>query len=191
MARQYGNWWVSLCVDDRTMWPFDKCYRDLWMVIRFYKLPVSHAGYVAIQLGLAAATAAICLAARLRARLSRADVANAVLGMAACWMTVCGPTTEGGGYILVAPTLAWALLESLRRPWPWWVRGLLLASGASFAGGAVVTMMANAGSLMARGPHPIGGLLLLAALVGDNVRRIVAPAAKAAKATPAAAARAA
>ncbi len=106
-------------------------------------------------------------------------------------MTVCGPTTEGGGYILVAPTLAWAFLEAWHRPWSWWVRGLLLASGASFTVGAAVTMMANAGSLMAYGWHPIGGLLLLAALLGENLRRIVAPAAKGAEAAPAAAARAA
>ncbi len=112
VARQYGNWWVSLRIDDRTMWPFEKCYRDLWLLIRFYKLPVSYKGYVVIQLAIAAATAAVCLAARLRGSLSRADVANAALGLAACWMTVCGPTTEGGGYILVAPTLAWAFLES-------------------------------------------------------------------------------
>ncbi len=191
VARQYGNWWVSLWIDDRTMWPFDKCYRDVWMLIRFYKLPVSRHAYVVIQLALAAATAVVCVAARLWAKLSRADVANAALGLAACWMTVCGPTTEGGGYILVAPTLAWAFLESWRRPWSWWVRGLLLASGASFTVGAAVTMMANAGSLMAYGWHPIGGLLLLAALLGENVRRIVAPAAKGVEAVPATAARAA
>ncbi len=52
-------------------------------------------------------------------------------------------------------------------------------------------MMANAGSLMAYGPHPVGGLLLLAALLGDNVRRIAAPAAKGVEAAPAAPARAA
>ncbi len=191
VARQYGNWWVSLCIDDRTMWPLDRCYRDLWMLIRFYKLPVSYKGYVVIQLAIAAATAAVCVAARLRGRLSRADVANAALGLSACWMTVCGPTTEGGGYILVAPTLAWAFLESWHRPCPWWVRGLLLASGLSFTVGAAMSLTVNAGSLMARGPHPIGGLLLLAALLGENVRRIVAPAAKAVEAAPAASARAA
>ncbi len=186
VGRQYGNWWTSLCIDDRTQWPFDKCYRDLWMLIRFYQLRVSYRGYVAIQLGIAAATAAVCLAARLRARLSRADVANAALGLAACWMTVCGPSTEGGGYILVAPTLAWAFVESWRRPWPWWVRGLLLASAAMFTTGAAVTMTRNAGWLMAYGWHPNGGLLLLAALLGDAVRRNVAPAAKVAEAVPAA-----
>ena len=191
VARQYGNWWVSLCIDDRTQWPFEKCYRDLWMLIRFYKLPVGYRGYVVLQLAIAAATAAVCLAARRRARLSRAETANAALGLAVCWMTVCGPATEGGGYILVAPTLAWAFLESWHRPWPLWVRGLLLASSAAFTVGMAVGMTANAGALMAYGPHPIGGLLLLAALLGENIRRIVAPAAKSAEGAPAAPARAA
>src|SRR5205807_996756 len=81
------------------------------------------------------------------------------LGLGVCWMTVCGPTTEGGGYILVAPTLAWAFLESWHRPWPLWVRGLLLASSACFTAGTAVALTANAGALMAYGMHPIGGLL--------------------------------
>jgi hypothetical protein len=191
VARQYGNWWVSLCIDDRTMWPFEKCYRDLWMLIRFYKLPITHTGYVVIQLAIAAALAALCLAARWRARLSRAGTANAALGLAVCWMTVCGPTTEGGGYILVAPTLAWAFLESWRGRWPLWVRGLLLASGASFTAGTAVSATANAGALMAYGMHPIGGLLLLAALLGEYIRRILAPASRAVAVRPDRAARAA
>jgi hypothetical protein len=39
VARQYGNWWVSLCIDDRTKWSTDISYRDLWLFIRAYRLP--------------------------------------------------------------------------------------------------------------------------------------------------------
>ena len=191
VARQYGNWWTSLCIDDRTEWPFAKSYRDLWMIVRLCRLPLSYGGYVAVQLGIAAATAAVCLWARWVARRPCAEVANTALGMAVCWMTVCGPSTEGGGYILVAPTLAWAFLESWHRPWPLWVRGLLLASSALFTVGVGISVPNNAGDLIAYGPHPIGGLLLMAAVMGDAVRRIAAPAAKEVERAPAAPARAA
>ncbi|HVS37639.1 MAG TPA: glycosyltransferase family 87 protein [Gemmataceae bacterium] len=191
VARQYSNWWTSLYIDDRTQWSFDFCYRDLWMLIRFYELPVSRDGYRAIQLGVAAVMAAVCLTGRWRAQWSCTETANTALGLAACWMTVCGPTTEGGGYILLTPTLAWALLESWRRPWPVGFRALLLASAAALVVGAMVSAPDNAGLLMAYGMHPFGGLLLTAALFGDAVRRILVPPTPAAEASPAPAARAA
>ena len=191
VARQYGNWWTSLCIDDRTQWTLDEGYRDLWLLIRCYKLPVSYNGYVAIQLGIAAGIAAVCMAARWLARRPALEVLNLALGLGACWMTVCGPATEGGGYILVAPTLAYASLESWRDRWPLWIRGLLLASGAAFAAGALACLGPNASSQTAYGPHPLGGLLLLTALVCEAVRRMTASAATDRQAAPAAPARAA
>ena len=63
VARQHVNWWTSLCIDDRTQWAPEIGYRDLWLLIRFYKLPIAYSGYVVIQLALAGAAAAICMAA--------------------------------------------------------------------------------------------------------------------------------
>jgi hypothetical protein len=191
VARQYHNWWVSLCIDDRTLWPFAKCYRDLWMVIRFYRLPVSYGGYVAIELALAAAAAAVCLAARWRFGRPPAEVANTALGLAVCWMTVCGPTTEAGGYVLVAPTAAWAFLEAWGRPSPPWLRALLLAGAALFTVGTAVAVTPDAGDLLAYGWHPVAGLLLLAALMGEAIRRLAAARTAQAGASPVAPARAA
>ena len=191
VARQYHNWWVSLCIDDRTQWPFANCYRDLWMVIRFYHLPVGYAGYVAIQLGLAAAMAAVCMTARWWAGRPHPEAANTALGLAVCWMTACGPATEASGYILVAPTAAWAFLESWRRPWPLWLRALLLASAVLFTFGVAAGVTSNAGELLAYGWHPIAALLLLAALAGESVRRTAAARLAESAAAPAAPARAA
>jgi len=191
VARQHVNWWTSLCIDDRTQRPLDVSYRDLWLLIRCYQLPVSYSGYVVIQLAIGAAIAAICMAARWWAVRARLEVLNTAMGLGACWMTVCGPTTEGGGYILVAPTLAWACMESWRGRWPMWIRGLLLASAAAFAVGGLVSLGSNAGILMAYGPHPIGGLLLLTALAWEYARRMVSPTMRMTQAAPPTPARAA
>ena len=77
VARQYCNWWTSLRIDDRTQWPLERSYRDLWMLIRFYMLPVSYHVYVVIQLALAAATAAVCAWRRAGCqKLARAETAQ-------------------------------------------------------------------------------------------------------------------
>jgi hypothetical protein len=178
VAKQYANWWTSLCIDDRTQWPFETCYRDLWLLLRFYHWPVNYHGYVVIQLLIAAVAAAVCWASRWWAARPRVEVLNTAFGLAVCWMTVCGPSTEGGGYVLVAPTLAWAFLESWRLRSPLWVRGLLLASTVAFTVGVLACLVPRSSEWMAYGPHPLGGLFLLLAIGGESIHRIVAPATK-------------
>jgi hypothetical protein len=179
VARQYLNWWTSLCVDDRTQWATDVGYRDLWMLVRQYRLPASYIGYVGVQLGFAAAAAAGCLALR-RARAPLGVALNAALGLGTIWMTMCGPATEGGTYILLAPTAAWAFLEGRRAGWPRWVMATLLVSGAAFMAGVLCCLTPHAGYWMAFGPHPIGALLLFVALLGAYGRRLFAGADRAA-----------
>ncbi len=178
VARQHVNWWVSLCIDDRTQWAPEIGYRDLWLLIRFYKLPISYSGYVVIQLGIAAAAAAICMAARWRAGRPRLEVLSTAMGLAACWMTICGPTTEGSGYILLAPTLAFTFLECWHTPRPYWVRALLVGSAAAFTAAVLTCLTSHPSEGMAYGPHPAGGLLLMFAIAGEAIRRILASSAE-------------
>ena len=175
VARQHVNWWTSLCIDDRTQWAPEIGYRDLWLLIRFYKLPIRYSGYVVIQLAIAGAAAAVCMASRWRAGRPRLEVLNTAMALAVCWMTVCGPTTEGSGYILVAPTLAFAFLESWHLPRPSWIRGLLLASTVAFTVAVLACLTSRPSEGMAYGPHPLGGLLLMIAVAGEAIRRILAP----------------
>jgi hypothetical protein len=175
VARQHVNWWTSLCIDDRTQWAPEIGYRDLWLLIRFYKLPIPYSGYVVIQLALAGAAAAICMASRWRAGRPTLEVLNTAMGLAVCWMTVCGPTTEGSGYILLAPTLAFAFLESWHLSRPSWIRALLLTSTVAFAAAALTCLTSRPSEGMAYGPHPLGGLLLMIAVAGEAIRRILAP----------------
>ena len=47
------------------------------------------------------------------------ELLTAVVALAACWMMLLGPATESCTYILLAPTLAWAVLESWLVPRSW------------------------------------------------------------------------
>ncbi len=175
VARQHINWWTSLCIDDRTQWAPEIGYRDLWLLIRFYKLPITYSGYVVIQLAVAACAATVCLAARWWAGRPRLEVLNTAMALAVCWMTLCGPATEGSGYILLAPTLAFALLQGWHLPQPSWIRALLIASTIAFTVASLTCLTSRPSEGMAYGPHPLGGLLLMIAIAGEAIRRIVAP----------------
>jgi hypothetical protein len=131
------------------------------------------------------------MAARWWAGRPRLEVLNTAMALAVCWMTVCGPATEGGGYILLAPTLAFAFLESWHLPQPYWIRGLLLASTAAFAAAVLTCLTSWSSEGMAYGPHPLGGLLLMIAVAGAAIRRILAPLVDNRVTVPAATARAA
>ena len=68
--------------------------------------------YLLLQLGAAALTAGVCLRGRLL-NWPRTHLAKTVLGLGCCWMVVFGPSTESCTFILIAPTLAFAIVE----PW--------------------------------------------------------------------------
>jgi hypothetical protein len=175
VGRQYGNWWTNLCIDDRSQWPLAAGYRDLWLLIRAYNLPVARSRYMALQLLVAGIVGAMCLLSRWRARRPRLEVLNTALGLAVCWMTLCGPATEGATYVLIAPTLVWAVAESWLRLWPVWIRVVLLASAGFFLVAVAAGMSGDAAEFTAWGPHPLGGLLLLLALLAEQGRRLIPP----------------
>jgi hypothetical protein len=172
VARQYVNWAGNFVADDRTGWDLTAGYRDLWMLIRLARLPLSLTAYRVIQALAGVGVAAVCVAARRLAGWGRHDVLQAAFGLAACWMTVCGPATEAATYVLLFPTAVWAVLEGWRRPWALWVRALLLGSAAAFVWAAAVGLTPRGAELTAYGQHPAGGLLLLAALLGEQAPRL-------------------
>ena len=176
VARQYSNWWANLLTDDRSTGSLvDIAYRDLWLLIRNMHLPVSHSLYVVIQLVAAGLVGAICLAGRWLSGWKPAETANAAFHLGVCWMTLCGPATEAATYILVAPTLAWAVLQSWHRACSVWTQGLLLASAAVFWAALLGCLSNHTAVWTACGFHPLGALLLFIALGGVYARRLSAP----------------
>jgi hypothetical protein len=111
VAGQYASWYRVVADDDRKMWPWTLAYRDLWLLIRLCGLPISHGGYLAIQVGLGSVCALVVLTAR-RMGWTRNSLLAIVWTLGAGWMMLCGPATESCTYIVLAPALTWALVAS-------------------------------------------------------------------------------
>ncbi len=125
---QYALWLQRLGQDQRWHWPPHMAYRDLWLLIRVWHLPLTPLGYVGVQLLSAAGCAVLCVAARLRGR-PRGEVLGTILALGTCWMTLCGPATEACTYVLLAPALAWAVLSGRCDGWP---RPARMLAGTAF-----------------------------------------------------------
>jgi hypothetical protein len=92
------------------------------------------------------------------------------------WAVLFGPATEACTYAVVAPALAWALVEAADGPGHWRRESLLIVS--LFLMGPCVTDLVG-GTIRnfatAHGSQPIGALLLLGYLLARLVRAEFAP----------------
>jgi hypothetical protein len=170
VAVQYRGWANHLLADDRQAWPLDEAYRDFRLLCRVWLRPVSGPTYLGIQVAAGAACAALCVSVR-RAGWSRRQLLTLVFGLGCCWMTIWGFATESCTYMLLAPVLAWAVLES----WSRWdslaKRAWLLVSYGLF----VATQIAIAFPAGRRwgnwGPQPLAALILFVCLASAAWRR--------------------
>jgi hypothetical protein len=188
--RQYHQWLGDLRSDNRADWEFIKSYRDFWLLCRLWHLPVSRQAYLALQLGAAGLTAALCLAGRLRGLDPRRLLAL-VLVLASCWMMLFGPATESSTYALLAVPLAWMVLDAWIECRPLWVRSGTGVSYALLTGSFLAGWFPIGTEVHALGPQPLGTLILfLLVLIGtlldlmrpgsDNLLTPAAPSARAA-----------
>lgn len=113
---QYAQWLERLGKDQRWDWPLRMAYRDLWLLIRLFHVPLTPRGYLGVQLLSAAGCAVLCVALRLRGW-PRRNVLAAILILGSCWMTLCGPATESSTYVLLAPALAWVVFRAENERW--------------------------------------------------------------------------
>jgi Glycosyltransferase family 87 len=164
VAQQYANWGRALHSDDRSDMPFHRAYRDLWLLCRRLQLPLSKMGYHGVQLGTALLVAAATWWIS-RRRADRRMVLNTAFGYSCCWMILCGPATESCTYVVLGPTLAWAIIEAWRSNSSPWVKGLLLGSCGLFLSCLLASMFPFVALYHSWGPHPFGALLLTAAVV--------------------------
>jgi hypothetical protein len=164
VARQYGNWWHNLVTDDRAHNSLSHAYRDLWQLIRLAGIPLTRASYPAVQLAAAVGVAILCWL-RQRRQGGAPELLNTALALGTCWMILCGPATESSTYILLAPTLAWTVVDAWRQPRSRFVQELAAGSLALFGLAMVANWFPFAAAVHARGPHPLAALLLTAANV--------------------------
>jgi hypothetical protein len=93
-----------------------------------------------------------------------------VLALGCCWMTLFGPATESCTYILLAPSLAWALLDAWSRPNGQALRAGLLASFVLFTVTEAAVWFPGVRSFHALGPHPLAALIFLICQLGTELR---------------------
>jgi len=174
VLEQYAGWWRHLVTDDRQNLPVELWYRDLRLLCRNCYLTLSPMAYQTIQLLTAAALGGICVWANL-ARWEKRRLLTLLLALGCCWMTLFGPATESCTYILLAPTLAWTLLEAWLQPAPWGLRSaLVLSFGLFTVSQAAVWFPGGARQLHTVGLQPLAALLLLVSVLGMELQAIFA-----------------
>jgi hypothetical protein len=164
VVRQYGMWFSLLGRDDRSPLPLSDWYRDAKLLLHVWDVPLNGGGYQALQLGTAAVVAAVCLAGRW-AGWPRRQLLTTTLALGTCWMLLFGPATESSTFALLAPSLAWAVVEAWQRPG--WRRGPVLAGFGLLISTYVAGWFPVGSTYHSLGIHPLATLVLFAAFVAQ------------------------
>jgi hypothetical protein len=98
-----------------------------------------------------------------------------LLALGTCWMLLCGPATESATYVLLAPTLAWAVLDACTRPRPAWVRGGLLGCYGALLLAAAAAWFPVGNQVHTLGVQPLAALVLFLILLVEGVRAVGKP----------------
>ncbi len=171
VTAQYSQWLHRLGKDQRWYWPPHMAYRDLWLLVRLFHVPLTPRGYLGVQFVSAAGCAALCLALRLRGW-PRREVLTAILVLGTCWMTLCGPATESSTYILLAPALAWTIYRAESERWPWPLGWMTRMAFVLFMICVVRGLWPGVNRIHALGLQPQAAILLSLAYVAVLVREL-------------------
>ncbi|MFO0846296.1 MAG: glycosyltransferase 87 family protein [Gemmataceae bacterium] len=164
VAGQYAVWFDILRTTDshRRFLEVEKAYRDLLLLLRLWRIPITAAGFAALQMAGGAACGWLCLAGRRRGLSERRLLLRALV-VCVGWMMLLGPATESNTYMLLAPVAAWVAV---------WAHAQGPAAARYLAGQAVGLLLlcvlacaVPAGRVLyhSAGLQPIAALLLLGA----------------------------
>jgi hypothetical protein len=160
VAHQYSGWLASLGADDRSTLSLERCYRDLTMLGRLWHFPISSGWYRILQAAAGAGLALVCLPRR-NADRSRRQHLTLLTGLGCCWMTVLGPATESCTYILLAPSIAWEIVEAWERDRPIWFRIWPVGAYGLLVAAAMSCWFPGPYHLQTFGLQPLAGLMFL------------------------------
>src|SRR5580704_611662 len=158
VLEQYQRWFNTRAADDRRM-NMDIAPRDFAMILRLLHINLSARLVLGLQLAAGAGTAALCVIGRLR-KWSEQRLLTCVLATGTCWMLLFGPATEDATYAMIAPALAFALVQAFQQKTSRWMRVLVCASFAIL----LLGLMLNAFFSLKKTPwsmsvQPFGALL--------------------------------
>lgn len=126
---QYEKWFVALKSEDRSATLLRHMYRDLWLLIHIYGVPISRSVYQMIQISGGILIAGVIWYRR-RAGWSEQALLTGTLALAVTWMMLLGPSPESSSFILLAPSLAWSIVAAFQTK-PWNPRNGLLAGSVA------------------------------------------------------------
>jgi hypothetical protein len=128
VLEQYQRWFSTRAGDNRRV-NMDIAPRDFVMILRLLHINLSAGAVLVLQVLAGAAAAVLCLVGSLR-KWSQERLLTCVFATGTCWMLLFGPTTEDATYAMIAPVLAFALLQAFQQKNHWWMRFLVCASFA-------------------------------------------------------------
>lgn len=171
---QYVTWMHHLATYSRCAMPLRLQFSDLRLLCQVWVRPISPGTYLAAQLLSGAGIAGLAIAAQ-RQSWPRRRQLMLVLGLGCCWMLLLGPATESCTHILLAPSLAWALLENGRRHTSralgllWWVSFALMTVAS------ISCWFPNGALLHDLGVQPLAVLLIFIGFVVQACQRLCHP----------------
>ena len=166
---QYRSFRDASISGDRTLADLPRAPRDLYLVLRVWATPPSQEVYTGVKLGVAAGMAALVVLVWRRTR-DMKHVAPLALGLGCVWMTVLGPATEVHTYTLLGPSASLAVVFAVAdRRWGW--AAVAAVGWALLISPVVRDMFPRGGPFQAMGPQPVGGVLLLAVIVREALRK--------------------
>jgi len=112
VSDQCHAWIATRISDNRVQYPEKYVPVDLWFLLHWVaRLPILPWCYSVIQAGTGAAIALLCVWGRWKNwKIERLLVGLFFLG--SVWLPLCGPATESHTYLLMAPALVLALVQS-------------------------------------------------------------------------------
>jgi len=110
---QYQRWFASRAADNRRA-NMDIAPRDFIMLLRTVHINLSGYAVVVLQVLAGAGAAAICVLGQLW-KWSEGQLLICALSLGTCWMLLFGPSTEAATYVMLAPPLVLAMVQSFHQ----------------------------------------------------------------------------
>ena len=158
VLEQYHNW-VATRVADERHGELTNPPRDFHMLLRVFGVVMEMKFYLVLQMLAGAAVAAVCFIGQWKGW-AKDRLFIALLTLVTCWMLLFGPATESSTYILLAPVISLAAVEVFSRPFPKWMRAMLIAAlVVLISGGAFIAFAGRHTDIYSQSIQQFGTIL--------------------------------
>jgi Glycosyltransferase family 87 len=168
VLRQYRSWRPLLQINSATHYPFFIDGRDLRYLLKCWNIAVNSSVYLTIQVGSAIAIAIWCVKAH-RAGWQKRLLLLYLLTLGSIWMLLLGPAAEQSTYILLAPSIAFFLIESRSRGGHPLLSAILFFSYGLFLTQAIAGILGRYyfSAITRLGLQPMAAVLMTIYLIGS------------------------